>query len=336
MPSLLDNSPNTVSECIEHGIPFVAARTGGIPELVADGDRPRVLFEPTAADLAAALQRAIASPTGFMPARPARDPGESLQAWLELVASAAPPARRPARRPTHVAVVATGEESAQQAQRLAESTHSVEVEVVPARSRREGFEKTAADWIVFLDDEDAPDAQLLDALADAQAASNADVVTAAVRPADEPGGIQLFLGEPGALGLAENQYGVLGMLRSELVASQPLSDSAFDADWPLFARLALAGARIVSIPEALATQRGRPGRIGDVPGEGLTVLEAFEENPAKPLSDLPQLAATLAAAASRGLGEGAVNSTRPERVAGLVPTLRAMARKVRHKRLGTG
>ena len=39
MPSLLDNSPNTVAECIENGIPFVATATGGIAELVAEDDR---------------------------------------------------------------------------------------------------------------------------------------------------------------------------------------------------------------------------------------------------------------------------------------------------------
>jgi glycosyltransferase involved in cell wall biosynthesis len=57
MPSLLDNSPNTVSECIEHGIPFVSTETGGIPELVADGDRARVLCLPTSEDLADAQVR---------------------------------------------------------------------------------------------------------------------------------------------------------------------------------------------------------------------------------------------------------------------------------------
>ena len=31
IPSLLDNSPYAVAECIEHGIPFVATSTGGIP-----------------------------------------------------------------------------------------------------------------------------------------------------------------------------------------------------------------------------------------------------------------------------------------------------------------
>ncbi len=42
IPSLLDNYPYTVVECIENDIPFIASAVGGIPEL-AD---PSVLFEP--------------------------------------------------------------------------------------------------------------------------------------------------------------------------------------------------------------------------------------------------------------------------------------------------
>lgn len=295
MPSLLDNSPNTVSECIECGIPFVATRTGGIPELVAEEDRARVLCDPTSDDLAAALTRALADGSGFAPARAARDARESLEAWLELVESVAPPARGGARPPTHVSVVARGEDATRRAQRLAQQTHSVEVEVVPAKSRHDGLARTAADWVVFLDDEDEPDDGLLDTLVAAQIESSADLVTAAVRPADEPGSVQLFLGNPGALGLVENQYGVLGLLRSELAAAEPLSDGAADPDWPLFARVGLAGARIVSIPEPLSVHDGKPGRVGDVPGEGLDVLAAFEERRGAELHDLPQLAATLAA-----------------------------------------
>jgi O-antigen biosynthesis protein len=52
MPSLVDNSPNTVIECVVNCIPFLAANTGGIPEIVSDpGLRQRILFEPTAEDL---------------------------------------------------------------------------------------------------------------------------------------------------------------------------------------------------------------------------------------------------------------------------------------------
>lgn len=299
MPSLLDNSPNTVSECIEHGIPFLSTETGGIPELVAEEDRARVLSAPTAPDLAVALTAALASPTGVAPARAAREPSESVDAWLEVVASVAPAKRHAGRPIRHLAVVAHDEQSAQRARGLAAATQSAEVEVVAADSRRAGLARTAADWIVFLDEDDDPTADLLDLLVAAQAASGADVVTSAVRPADDPTGIQLFLGEPGPLGLLENQYGVLGLVRSDLLAAQPLAEDPGDPDWPLFARVSLAGGRVVSIPEALSVHAGRPGHAGDVPGAGLAVLEAFEEHPVTQLEDLPQFAATVAASVAR-------------------------------------
>ena len=299
MPSLLDNAPNTVSECIENGIPFVSTETGGIPELVADEDRSRVLCPPTTAELAAALRAALTSPAAVAPAHPAQEPHRSIDAWLELVEGVVP-AKRPGGRPaTHVALVAQGEETVQRAHRLADSTHTAEVEIVAAHSRREGLARTAADWIVFLDEDDYPDDRLLDSFVAAQAASDADVVTVAVRPADDPDTIHLFLGDPGPLGLAENLYGTLGFVRSDVIAAQPLADEAIDPDWPLLARVALAGGKIVSLPEALSTQSGRPGRAADVPGEGLAVLEAFEERPVSDMHDLPQFAATLAAALTR-------------------------------------
>jgi len=299
MPSLLDNAPNTISECIEHGVPFVATRTGGIPELVAVEDQSRVLCEATADDLARALSVALASKGGFKPARHGRDPAEALAAWLELVESISPTPPGRARPPLQVGVVATDDDSAERAHRLARNTHTVEVEIVRAESRRDGLARTAADWVLFLDADDEPNDNLLDTLVAAQATSRADVVTAAVRPADDPGAIQLFLGEPGALGLTENQYGVLGLLRSELAAAKPLEDGSRDPDWPLFARLTLAGARIVSLPEPLSVHQGRPGRVSDLPGEGLLVLAAFEEHLTTDLQGLPELAATMAAANSR-------------------------------------
>jgi hypothetical protein len=297
MPSLLDNSPYTVAECIEYGIPFIATATGGIPELVAEEDQARVLCRPTPDDLAAALERALRN-SGFKPARPARDGGEALDAWLELVDNVKPTPTVNARRATSVAVVARGDASERRAQRLVSRTESVEVEVVRDTARRSGLERTAAEWVVFLDEDDEPDDELLDVLAAAQAASGADVVTVAVRPVDDADGVQLFLGDCGPLGLAENQYGVLGLIRADLAVSQIAADGAVDPDWTLFARLALAGARMVALPEPLSTHLGRPGRVDDVPGDGLTILEAFERAE-QTLPDLPQFAATLAAALAR-------------------------------------
>jgi hypothetical protein len=182
---------------------------------------------------------------------------------------------------------------------LGKATQSAQVEVVIAESRRSGLDQTTAEWIVFLDEDDNPSDDLLDAFVAAQATSDADVVTAAVRPADEPDGIELFLGSPGPLGLLENQYGVLALIRRDVAAALPIYDDAVDPDWPLLARLALAGCRIVSVPEALSVHSGRRGRAGDVPGEGLAVLEAFEEHLGAELHELPQLAATLGAALAK-------------------------------------
>ena len=54
--SPVDNSPNTVLECLSYGIRFVASNTGGIPELVHPDDRPRVLFDPYPDSLARLLE----------------------------------------------------------------------------------------------------------------------------------------------------------------------------------------------------------------------------------------------------------------------------------------
>ena len=82
MPSLEDNSPNTVYECLERSIPFMASNVGGIPELVAPEDRPRVLFEPTAEGVAAGFaacplggERASAAASRFRPHRLASEVG---------------------------------------------------------------------------------------------------------------------------------------------------------------------------------------------------------------------------------------------------------------------
>jgi hypothetical protein len=266
---------------------------------VLEEDHARVLCRPTADDLAAALTRALSGQSAFAAARPARPGRASLDAWLELLEAVSPAPPRQAPSATRVSVVAQGDESVRRARRLADLAQSVDVDVVSAESRRKGVDRAAADWVVFLDDEDEPDDEMLDTLVAAQAASGADVVTAATRPADELDAVQLFLGDPGALGLVENQYGVVGLVRRSLAVAQPSGDAAVDPDWPLFARLALGGARVVSIPLPLSVHAGRPGTVGDVPGDGLTVLEAFEERGNGSLADLPQLAATLAAALER-------------------------------------
>jgi glycosyltransferase involved in cell wall biosynthesis len=52
IPSIADNSPFTVLECIYNEIPFIASDAGGIPEIVNETDHENVLFQANPHDLA--------------------------------------------------------------------------------------------------------------------------------------------------------------------------------------------------------------------------------------------------------------------------------------------
>ena len=59
IPSLSETMSYTVLECLWVGIPFLAARTGGIPELIHPADLKRVTFEPTAKAFASSLEHVL-------------------------------------------------------------------------------------------------------------------------------------------------------------------------------------------------------------------------------------------------------------------------------------
>jgi glycosyltransferase involved in cell wall biosynthesis len=86
IPSYAENSPNTIYECLENGIPFLASSAAGIRELVAREDHERVLFEPTADGVVAALQTALSDGDALRPVRPAYDDADSLRRWSDVVA----------------------------------------------------------------------------------------------------------------------------------------------------------------------------------------------------------------------------------------------------------
>ena len=88
LPSLQENSSLAVTECLHAGIPFVAAATGGTPELVAPEDRARALVPPDhialgerIADLASTPLRAV---------RPRWDFERSLDVWARWHDQSAP------------------------------------------------------------------------------------------------------------------------------------------------------------------------------------------------------------------------------------------------------
>jgi hypothetical protein len=140
MPSFEENSPNTVYECLENRIPFIASNVAGIRELVAPEDRGRVLFDPSAEGIARALRRTLADGDGLRPVRAAFDDAESLRRWDDVLALPAPPPP-PAGAPV---------------------------------------ETIGDDWVLLQDEGDVPEPDLVDTLVRAQRVSGADVVTCGI------------------------------------------------------------------------------------------------------------------------------------------------------------
>lgn len=80
MPSYAETMSYTVLECLGLGIPFLASKAGGIPELIASKDLDRVCFPPEASDLAKRLEEALG--TGVSPAQPAMTSEEVKNRWI--------------------------------------------------------------------------------------------------------------------------------------------------------------------------------------------------------------------------------------------------------------
>jgi GT2 family glycosyltransferase len=77
----MDNSPLTVLECLQAGIPFLASRVGGIPELLAEEDRDRLLFPAQPRALAQRLGQVLR--WGARPGRSTVDPQANRRVWLD-------------------------------------------------------------------------------------------------------------------------------------------------------------------------------------------------------------------------------------------------------------
>lgn len=88
--SPVDNSPNTVLECLSYNIKFIASNVGGIPELVHPQDRERVLFEPNANDLARILRSVLVLHESLAPVTPAVSNQLRTSLWTDLHSSLIP------------------------------------------------------------------------------------------------------------------------------------------------------------------------------------------------------------------------------------------------------
>ncbi len=81
MPSLVDNLPNTVLECLGAKVPFLTSEIGGIPEMIAPEDFERTCFPLRAGHFAEKIKRVLRE--GSRPVKPAVDPEATRGAWLD-------------------------------------------------------------------------------------------------------------------------------------------------------------------------------------------------------------------------------------------------------------
>ena len=314
MPSLQENSPNTVYECFEHGIPFVASNVGGVPELVDPAERDRVLFEPTAAGVEAALRRALAEER-VRPPRPAFSAEASSERWEEVLQLRPEPPRQDAGGEVEAIVVARGPAASAPCRAALERQSHEPLQLTVAEvgadatsveaAREQALRAGSAPFVLLLDGDDVPEPELVSTLLRAQAASDADVVTCGLRlAAHEETALRFFSGDPGGLGAVSNDYGNVALIRRSVLGDTATAWPAeADPDWPLLARLAASGARIVSVPAPLVTRSRRPGSVEDAPGDALLVAAELE----RALPEAAQTTARLAAglAASRRSGPAA-------------------------------
>lgn len=85
LPSLFENSPLSVFELIEMGVPFFASDAGGIPELIHPSSlRGGTVFEAgSSSELRDRLETALATPARDLVVRGAHDKGEVRRQWVE-------------------------------------------------------------------------------------------------------------------------------------------------------------------------------------------------------------------------------------------------------------
>jgi glycosyltransferase involved in cell wall biosynthesis len=271
MPSLQENSPNAVYECLEHGIPFIASNVGGVPELIAEEDHERVLFEPTPAGIRAALTRALAGEQTPRAARPSFAESTAFEKWREVVALRPRPRRQTTQRP--------------------------DVDVIVRPTQAPSLAGTAPN-VLFLDEDDLPDERLIETLVSAQQESGADAVTCGVRVIGPDGEatVHLFSGEPGGLGVIANWYGAVALVRRSAVPQlEPSWPAERDTAWHALNAVALAGGRIVSVPLPLVTRAAAPGSVERDSGDALLVAHQAERALPFPLRATARVAAGLAA-----------------------------------------
>jgi GT2 family glycosyltransferase len=172
-------------------------------------------------------------------------------------------------------------------------------------ARNTGVAATTAAWVAFVDDDDVLEPSYVSRLLAAALATGAAAVTCTMATvADDDGGpltgtptgVVTFLGGAGAaLGPIANVFGgAAGMVRRDAWAAVGGFHEEYGRgheDWALYARLALAGHRVVSLPEPLYRYRIRAGsmiRSTAVWENMQPVFDAYRDQLPEALRDWPE------------------------------------------------
>ncbi|MFM7535917.1 MAG: glycosyltransferase [Acidimicrobiales bacterium] len=172
-------------------------------------------------------------------------------------------------------------------------------------ARNTGVASTTAAWIAFVDDDDVVEPAYVSRLLGAALRTGADAVTCAMAtvPDDDggpltgtPTGVVTFLGGAGvALGPVANVFGgAAGIVRRDALAAVGGFHEEYGRgheDWALYARLALAGRRVATIPDPLYRYRIRAGsmiRSTTVWENMQPVFDAYRDQLPQALRDWPE------------------------------------------------
>jgi glycosyltransferase involved in cell wall biosynthesis len=254
IPSLRENLPYSLYECLENRVPVIASDAGGMPELVAEEDRARILVAADQDRLVAALQEALEH--GMRPAALAFEPsliGLELAALHERLAADAPDQES---QPPHASALG---------------------EIIPY-----GDAAGVRDWVFEANrragerDDDVlgfchrpvhPHGDALSAMARLMAPAWVDAVVVGYQVAGEGAGASVMApGGPAQQAASRNLFGAgLFLIRrswfirlSGFAAGLPSSALAHRE---LLDRLTAAGGEIIGIPRALATVDQETARI---------------------------------------------------------------------------
>jgi len=268
IPSLDEAFGMTVLECIGAGIPFLASRAGGIPEVIAEADHDQVLFAPAPRALADRLARALRE--GVQPARAAVDPEGNERTWVAWHAHLPPASRagkhaapRPAAKsePLVSVCIAVHDESRRlpQARSMLEAQSYSKFEVLLTDPRQ-----AAGKYLLLMNDRHLAKPDMLSTLVSIAEKTGADILTCGIDyfegeeiPDNNSSRVRrwLPLGPAISVGAYRNCFGgaIALVRRDTLLAMGGFAEGhgLECREWEFYARALLTGRRLEAVPEAL-------------------------------------------------------------------------------------